>query len=136
MNARQHWLEHKKNITPHATIRFVDRVHGAALCARHTLGAHAPAALRTRVLHLFLYLHSNGRRSCKRFNIDPSSKRKVYLCAIHKQGPLNEPLDCTKCAQYEVSHDDALAGCIVLDVGELPEDAASRSMSFEVEASK
>ena len=69
---------------------------------------------------------------CKRFNIDPCSKRKVYLCAIHKQGPLNERLDCTQCARDEVSHDEALAGCITLDVGEPPEDAASRSVSFEV----
>ena len=73
---------------------------------------------------------------CKRFNIDPTSERKVYLCAIHKQCPLDEPLACTKCAQYGISHEEALAGCIVLDVGELPEDAASRSTSFEVEASK
>ena len=69
---------------------------------------------------------------CKRFNIDPTSKRKVFLCAIHKQGPLNEPLDCTKCAQYGVSHEEALAVCIVLNV-DLHEDD-SRSMSFEVES--
>ena len=115
----------------------MDRVHYAALCAGYALGAHAPAALRTRVLHLFLLpLQMDAALFCKRFNIDPTSTRKVYLCAIHKQGPLDEPLQCTKCAQYEVSHDEALAGCIVLNVGELPEDAASRSMSFEVEASK
>ena len=79
----------------------------------------------------------DGALFCKRFNIDPTSERKVYLCAIHKQGPLNDPLDCTKCAQYGVSYDEALAGCIVLNVDTLPEDAASRSTSFEVgEASK
>ena len=73
---------------------------------------------------------------CKRFNIDPTSTRKVYRCALHKQGPLHEPLDCTKCTQYGFSHEEALAGCIVLNVDELPEDAASRSTSFEVGASK
>ena len=72
---------------------------------------------------------------CKRFNIDPTSERKVYLCAIHKQGPLDEPLACTKCTQYKFSHEEALAGCIVLNVDELPEDS-SRSTSFEVGASK
>ena len=72
---------------------------------------------------------------CKRFNIDPTSKRKVFLCAIHKEGPLDEPLDCSKCAQYGFSHEEALAGCIVLNVDELPEDE-SRSTSFEVGASK
>ena len=72
---------------------------------------------------------------CKRFNIDPTSARKVYLCSIHKQGPLDEPLACTKCAQYGFSYDEALAGCIVLNVDDLPEDE-SRSVSFEVGASK
>ena len=70
-----------------------------------------------------------GSEMCIR---DRCSTRKVYLCAIHKQGPLNEPLECTKCRQYEVPYDEAPAGCIVLNVDELPEDAASRSMSFEV----
>ena len=73
---------------------------------------------------------------CKRFNIDPTSTRKVYLCALHKEGPLHELLDGTKCTQYGFSHEEALAGCIVLNVDELPEGAASRSTSFEVGASK
>ena len=85
----------------------------------------------------FTLIQMDAALFCKRFNIDPCSTRKVYLCAIHKQGPLNEPLDCTKCAQYEVPHDEALAGCIVLNVDALPDDAASRSTSFEVgDASK
>ena len=102
--------------------------------------AHVTLSGRTRQQHcgqessicLFTLFQMDAALFCKRFNIDPCSTRKVFLCAIHKQGPLNEPLDCTKCAQYEVSHDEALAGCIVLNVDELPEDAASRSTSFEV----
>ena len=85
---------------------------------------------------MFTLIQMDAALFCKHFNIDPCSTRKVYLCAIHKQGPLNEPPECTKCAQYEVSYDEALAGCIVLNVDELPADAASRSMSFGVEASK
>ena len=107
--------------------------------ARHC--AHVTLSRRTRQQHcgqessicFFTLIHMDAALFCERFNIDPCSKRKVYLRAIHKQGPLNEPLDYTKCAQYEVSHDEALAGGIVLDVGELPEDAASRSIPFEVE---
>ena len=67
---------------------------------------------------------------CKRFNIDPSSSRKVYLCAIHKQGPLNDPLECTKCQQYEIPHDEAMAGCIILNIDTLPE--GREHQSFEV----
>ena len=66
---------------------------------------------------------------CKRFNINPPSSRKVYLCAIHKQGPLNDPLECTKCPQYEIPRDEATAECIILNVDTLPE---GQHQSFEV----
>ena len=107
--------------------------------ARHC--AHVTLSGRTRQQHcgqessicFFTLIQMDAALFCKRFNIDPISARKVYLCAIHKQGPLDEPLACTKCAQYGFSYEEALAGCIVLHVDELPEDD-SRSVSFEVES--